>query len=100
MRLIELSDRIGWTTYLDSPPYPKWFVQATRSNCLAFTPISSSKDRDWVACGLSFPCLTGRLAKCLRIRHLSRYVSAVSDAPHDIRAQLGWVLRGASDTAV
>ena len=27
-------------------------------------------------------------------------VSAVSDAPRDMRVQVGWVLRGASDTAV
>jgi len=46
MRLIELSERIAWTIYLDSPPDSKWFVRASRSNCLAFTPISPAKDRD------------------------------------------------------
>ena len=70
MRLIELSDRIGWTIYLDSPPYPKWFVHTSRSNFLACTQSRPAKIVTEWACGLSFPCLTGRLAECLRIRHL------------------------------
>ena len=78
MRLIELSDRIDWAIHWDSPPHPKWFVQASRSNCLAIILVSSSSSDDtgivhssakivtkW-ACGLSFPSLTGRLAECFR----------------------------------
>jgi hypothetical protein len=84
MRLIELSDRIVWTIYLDSPPDPKMVCSSQLSKLFCVHPISPSKDPDGVGLRVivsMFDRLHGRMlaySAPVQIRRLPRAVQFAS----------------------